>query len=543
MKKFLLLLLSIIIPEVLFSQNIVSLNLRDIDFSEFQLIKMYLSVLDTNGKPITNIDSSMFAVLENQTGEKIFPSVNNFYKSDDGIALCFLIDASNSMSGVPLDNVKEGMLHILSELRPQDKMSIAMFNDKFYKKTGFETDRDILKNNINDLETGGSSTELYMSVIEAVKWLQNSELPKRRILVIISDGDDNSSTNKIEDCIKEVKSSGITVFSIGSIKETPYNKNTLQNIEKIANTNSGGKYYKIKVPEDMKNIIPLIYERIKEEYIIKYFSHFEVNKEITGQVQVKLGKDTYASDFKYESPKKIIKNAPAISFWKTKEFLYGSIGSGVILIVLLVFLFINVNKKKKYKFEKEQERILREKEAKENKKHFDIMQQDYDSLLDQLENASEISDSDKNKISELEKQLNEAAKLIPGTSPKIDTRRRTMIIESKGNNTVNIGNNTVNIPNMTNYATLTVMSGHNTGKSVGINRGEITIGRTVGELIINDDTVSRRHAGVYFIEGTYIVRDLGSTNGTFINGQRISHSKINSGDILKVGSVDILFKI
>lgn len=538
MKKLILLLLLALSCNV-FSQNTntINLNLRDIDFTEFQQIKLYLNILDSVGKPINNIDSSRITIVENQTGKKVRPFLKNFFKSDEGMAVCFVIDASNSMDGAPLNNIKEGMLHILSDLRPSDKMAVSLFNDNFFKKTGFETDREILRNNINDLATGGTSSEIYKSVIEATKWLKGLESPKRKIMILLSDGDDNGSQYKIEDCIKELKDAGITVFSVGTIAEKKENRNTLRNIEQISNSTADGKYYKINAPEDMKNIIPLIYDRIKDEYVLTYFSYGDVSQKINGQIQVKDGETSYVKDFEYKSPSKIVKNAPAISFWSTKEFLYGSIGVGLLLALLGTFLIININKKKKFKAEKEEEKRLREEEMRVNEERFAAMQTEYDNLLDQLENASVVTDSDKMKIAALEKKMEEASKTIitpSGNAPSIDYRRKTMILNSKSSQSQNV---------QSGQPTLHITNGNYSGQSIRVTPMGISIGRQQGDLILQDSTISRMHARIIFSNGNYYLEDLNSTNGSFVNERRVTQSIINNNDNIRLGNITLTFKI
>ena len=67
--------------------------------------------------------------------------------------------------------------------------------------------------------------------------------------------------------------------------------------------------------------------------------------------------------------------------------------------------------------------------------------------------------------------------------------------------------------------------------------GETTIGRDPGcELMLDNLGVSRRHALLREIEDRYIIEDLGSTNGVFIDGRRISAAAtVNPGDEIKIG--------
>jgi pSer/pThr/pTyr-binding forkhead associated (FHA) protein len=68
-------------------------------------------------------------------------------------------------------------------------------------------------------------------------------------------------------------------------------------------------------------------------------------------------------------------------------------------------------------------------------------------------------------------------------------------------------------------------------------QGETNIGRDPGcELMLDNLGVSRRHAQLREVEGRYIIEDNGSTNGVFVNGQRISAaSQVNPGDEVKIG--------
>ena len=67
---------------------------------------------------------------------------------------------------------------------------------------------------------------------------------------------------------------------------------------------------------------------------------------------------------------------------------------------------------------------------------------------------------------------------------------------------------------------------------------ELTIGRSPdNSIIINDNTVSRRHATLIIAQNEFSVKDLGSANGTFVNGMRVAGvSTLQSNDVLKVGN-------
>ena len=60
------------------------------------------------------------------------------------------------------------------------------------------------------------------------------------------------------------------------------------------------------------------------------------------------------------------------------------------------------------------------------------------------------------------------------------------------------------------------------------------------EIVLDDNSVSRKHAEVRKGELGWLVRDLESTNGTYVNGVRTDRAKLNAGDRLGVGRVDLI---
>jgi pSer/pThr/pTyr-binding forkhead associated (FHA) protein len=55
-------------------------------------------------------------------------------------------------------------------------------------------------------------------------------------------------------------------------------------------------------------------------------------------------------------------------------------------------------------------------------------------------------------------------------------------------------------------------------------------------VVLVDTNISRRHAQVAMDDGAVVVTDLGSTNGTFVNGRRITRSTVRPGDEITVGT-------
>lgn len=91
-------------------------------------------------------------------------------------------------------------------------------------------------------------------------------------------------------------------------------------------------------------------------------------------------------------------------------------------------------------------------------------------------------------------------------------------------------------------ARLILLTGPQTGREVEIDRPEFVIGREAGcALVVDDGTVSRRHALIARAPDGFHVRDLGSRNGLRVQGRRVSEAPLSHGDLIHVGSVQMRF--
>jgi eukaryotic-like serine/threonine-protein kinase len=92
-----------------------------------------------------------------------------------------------------------------------------------------------------------------------------------------------------------------------------------------------------------------------------------------------------------------------------------------------------------------------------------------------------------------------------------------------------------------------LQNGHMAGRSFRFHQDMTTIGRTNGnDLIINEKTVSRRHARLWCDNGRWYVADMQSANGTFINNVRLQPNQptmLNDGDVINFGDEIVLFNI
>lgn len=89
---------------------------------------------------------------------------------------------------------------------------------------------------------------------------------------------------------------------------------------------------------------------------------------------------------------------------------------------------------------------------------------------------------------------------------------------------------------------LVVVRGPNAGSRFLLDRDTTTIGRHPdSDIFLDDVTVSRRHAEVMRADDAMHVRDLGSLNGSYVNGERVEQAELATGDELQIGRFKLLF--
>ena len=91
-------------------------------------------------------------------------------------------------------------------------------------------------------------------------------------------------------------------------------------------------------------------------------------------------------------------------------------------------------------------------------------------------------------------------------------------------------------------ALLVVVRGPNAGSRYLLDRDQTTVGRHPDSHVFLDDvTVSRHHARIDREDGSFVLHDLGSLNGTYLAGERVDRQELRAGNEIQVGRYILLF--
>ena len=90
---------------------------------------------------------------------------------------------------------------------------------------------------------------------------------------------------------------------------------------------------------------------------------------------------------------------------------------------------------------------------------------------------------------------------------------------------------------------LEFMTGPLAGQVLELTAEVTTMGSVAGNtIVLSDPAVSRKHIGIRRSEAGYELADLGSTNGVYVNGHRLPKKLLVSGDIMRVGNTEMVFR-
>lgn len=92
-------------------------------------------------------------------------------------------------------------------------------------------------------------------------------------------------------------------------------------------------------------------------------------------------------------------------------------------------------------------------------------------------------------------------------------------------------------------ALLHVVRGPQTGITFQLTDKSFSIGRSPEcDIFLNDMTVSREHASIQSIDGSYVIRDANSFNGVWVDNKSIDSHKLVDGDVIQIGAFCLVYK-
>ncbi len=178
------------------------------------LVNLYVSAMDSSGDFVTDLKQDDFLVKENGVSQ----TIGSFSSRDEDVprTVAFVVDNSASITAPDLDMARAAGLFLLVQMKPNDRMSLIAFRHDTSSLVDPTFDKNRIESMLRSIRPRYGTTALYDTINYAANKLDN-ELG-RKILILFSDGQDNSSQYRLNDLLKGVGAlSDITILSIGTL--------------------------------------------------------------------------------------------------------------------------------------------------------------------------------------------------------------------------------------------------------------------------------------------------------------------------------------
>jgi len=239
--------------------------------ADVDLVVLHVTVADARGEFVPELKQGNFRVFE----EKIEQKIAVFSRDDIPVTMGLVVDNSGSMRE-KREQVNAAAMTFVRTSNPQDEAFVVNFNDEYYLDTDgdFTNDQKNLNDALSRIETRGS-TALYDAVIGSLDHLKKGHKDKR-VLLLITDGDDDASQKSFEDAIKAAEQSNATIYTIGVYSEDDLknDKRMVRRSKKVltelAEATGGLAYF----PENLEQVTPIceqVARDIRNQYTLGYY--------------------------------------------------------------------------------------------------------------------------------------------------------------------------------------------------------------------------------------------------------------------------------
>jgi VWFA-related protein len=234
---------------------------------DVNLVVLHTTVLDDRGRFADGLNPDNFRVFEDKVEQKLAV----FKREDIPVSMGLVVDNSGSMRD-KRPKVNAAALTLVEASNPQDEAFVVNFNDDFY----LDLDKDFtssipeLKEALERIDSRGS-TALYDAVIGSLDHVQKGTKDKK-VLLVITDGEDNTSHTSLEKAIKEIQKTDTVIYTIGLLSQESRKsaKRAKRALEEMARSSGGLAFF----PEnlvDVRTICQQVARDIRNQYTLAYY--------------------------------------------------------------------------------------------------------------------------------------------------------------------------------------------------------------------------------------------------------------------------------
>ena len=235
--------------------------------SDARLVLLHASVVDKNGRLVTNIPQSAFKVFEDGVEQQL----KLFRREDVPVSMGIIVDNSGSMTS-KRTRVAAAALELVKQSNPDDEVFIVNFNDDAHFDQPLTNDVRKLQAALARMEARGG-TAMRDALSKSIEYVKRNGKKDKKVLVVVTDGNDNSSDISLEQLLRQAQNSDVLIYSIGLLNEEEAReaKSAKRALKALAEASGGLDYYPKSV-SDVEEITPRVAHEIRNQYILGYTS-------------------------------------------------------------------------------------------------------------------------------------------------------------------------------------------------------------------------------------------------------------------------------
>src|ERR1035438_2062781 len=237
--------------------------------SETRVVVCHTTVTDKSGRLITDLPKEVFTVFENGVPQEI----KVFKREDVPVSMGLIIDNSGSMLSKRA-KVEAADLDLVSDSNPDDEVFIVNFADEAFldlpRGQDFTSDIAAMKEALKRTDSRGQ-TAMRDAVQMSINHLRLKAHRDKKVLVLVTDGEDNVSAVKMEDLVKAAQQSEGLISCVGLLgDEEPLAATRARRaLEELANATGGESFF----PDDASQVDRIAHQvarDIRNQYTIEY---------------------------------------------------------------------------------------------------------------------------------------------------------------------------------------------------------------------------------------------------------------------------------
>jgi VWFA-related protein len=237
--------------------------------TETRVVVCHTTVTGKSGHLITDLPKEAFTVFENGAPQEI----KVFKREDVPVSMGLIVDNSGSMAS-KRSKVEAADLALVSDSNPGDEVFVVNFADQAFldlpHDKDFTSDVAEMKEALRRTDSRGQ-TAMRDAVQMSLNHLKEKARKDKKVLVLVTDGEDNVSIVKMEDLVRDAQQSGVLIYSVGLLgSEQPYiAARARRALSELAAATGGEAFF----PDDVSQVDRIAHQvasDIRNQYTIGY---------------------------------------------------------------------------------------------------------------------------------------------------------------------------------------------------------------------------------------------------------------------------------